>query len=252
MRVGPRRGRTIHLEDSSAQFVRRAPGLTIIVIGFQLFSNLVVNLLVVLGLSLQVQRSLGRLLDFPTGSLELLDSFTGGGIGGQKVVGSTSDGGGGETTKDETVVGSGLGLKRRQRESMRHEGGLTASEANPRRMAGTTCRRAATRAPAAARRAGVNRAAILFSDESDVSECRAIISSSKTRWAEEPDDERRKEMENKRIGAYLQVKKMIESSMNTLSTHPTDLYPLLRCHHHPTHHATTTSPPRDWTSNRRE
>jgi hypothetical protein len=165
MRVGPRRGRRIRLQIRQQNSYRRASRLTIVVIGFQLFSNLVVDLLVVLGLSLQVQRSLGRLLDFPTGSLEFLDSFTGGSIGGQEVVGSTSDGGGGETTEDEAVVGSGLGLKRRQRESMSDEQRLTASEANPRRMAGTTCRRAATRAPAAARRAGVNRAAILLSEE---------------------------------------------------------------------------------------
>lgn len=95
----------------------RGLGLTIVIIGFQDLGNLVVDLLVVLGLSLQVQRSLGRLLDFPSGSLEFLDSFTGGSIGGQEVVGSTGDSGGGETAKDETAVGSGLGLQRDERMS---------------------------------------------------------------------------------------------------------------------------------------
>ena len=57
-----------------------------------------------------MQRSLGGLLGLSTNSLEFLDSFTGSGIGTEEVVGSTGDSGGGETTEEETVAGSGLGL----------------------------------------------------------------------------------------------------------------------------------------------
>lgn len=92
-------------ESEAAGDLARDHELTIVIVDLQHLSDPVVDLLVVL-LLLQPKSSLGLgdLLGLSSGSLELLDPLSGGGIGAVEVVPTSSRYTGSESGVDEGVV----------------------------------------------------------------------------------------------------------------------------------------------------